>query len=223
MWRAGLAAGLALIAAGGAGAQPSPGTVGAGLAFYPAAANAAGLEGAATIRCQRTPQLSLTGCALVSETPAGQGFGQAALDLAAHGNGNPGLNVDDPRLREPFELTVQFRQHPPSVYPDLTNMPLVITQPDILTRPTGDDLEHAYPRAAMNAGVEGRVVLECTVTKLGRLTHCSADEETPAGMGFAAAAVRLAGKYRMSPQKLDDIPVDGARVRLPIHFAIARG
>src|ERR1022692_4290605 len=53
------------------------------LAFYPAAARAAGLEGAAVIHCVRNEHLALKGCALVSETPAGHGFGAAALAMAA--------------------------------------------------------------------------------------------------------------------------------------------
>ncbi len=51
-------------------------------AAYPAAARAAGVSGRATIRCTVQPAGTLTGCEVVSEAPAGAGFGQATLAIA---------------------------------------------------------------------------------------------------------------------------------------------
>jgi protein TonB len=56
---------------------------------YPPAALADGVEGAAVMRCQVTAKGTLTGCAVVSETPAGKGFGPAALKLASLFRMNP--------------------------------------------------------------------------------------------------------------------------------------
>ena len=52
------------------------------LRYYPEAARAAGTEGAATIACTLTRRGTLEKCVVVSETPAGAGFGEATLRLA---------------------------------------------------------------------------------------------------------------------------------------------
>src|SRR5947209_581694 len=65
------------------------------LAFYPPAARAAGIEGQATIRCTRNAHMAMQACTLVSETPAGQGFGAAALAMAARSPDNPKLDFAD--------------------------------------------------------------------------------------------------------------------------------
>jgi TonB family protein len=52
-------------------------------ALYPAAARAAGVkEGRAAVECLVQPGGALGGCSVASETPAGLGFGEAALALA---------------------------------------------------------------------------------------------------------------------------------------------
>jgi TonB family protein len=50
--------------------------------FYPKAAAAANVEGDATIRCNVTDAGLLADCTVLQEAPAGQGFGEAALNLA---------------------------------------------------------------------------------------------------------------------------------------------
>ncbi|HVI33253.1 TonB family protein [Phenylobacterium sp.] len=50
--------------------------------YYPERAQRLGLEGRASIGCSVTAKGALTGCAVVSETPADAGFGEAALKLA---------------------------------------------------------------------------------------------------------------------------------------------
>ena len=41
---------------------------------------------------------------------------------------------------------------------------------------------------------------------------------TPSGQGFGDAAKRLARYFRMSPKTMDDQPVEGAAVRIPLRF-----
>ncbi|WP_374468845.1 TonB family protein [Phenylobacterium sp.] len=52
--------------------------------FYPERAQRLGLDGRASIGCSVTANGSLTGCAVVSETPADAGFGEAALKLSRY-------------------------------------------------------------------------------------------------------------------------------------------
>lgn len=56
---------------------------------YPSRAIAGNVQGAATLRCQVTANGGLTGCAVVSETPGGYGFGRAAVQLSRYFRMNP--------------------------------------------------------------------------------------------------------------------------------------
>ena len=51
---------------------------------YPDRALRDGTEGSATLQCSVTARGSLTGCSVMSETPGGQGFGRAAMQLSRH-------------------------------------------------------------------------------------------------------------------------------------------
>ncbi|MGA0606763.1 TonB family protein [Phenylobacterium sp. VNQ135] len=51
---------------------------------YPDGAIRRGLEGSATISCTVTAKGAIGGCEVVSETPAGAGFGQAAVKLSRY-------------------------------------------------------------------------------------------------------------------------------------------
>lgn len=51
---------------------------------YPDRALRDGTEGAATLQCSVTARGSLTACSVMSETPSGQGFGRAAMQLSRH-------------------------------------------------------------------------------------------------------------------------------------------
>ncbi len=51
--------------------------------YYPARARDQGLEGRAVIQCAITDEARLTDCVIISETPAGAGFGQASIRAAS--------------------------------------------------------------------------------------------------------------------------------------------
>jgi protein TonB len=93
----------------------------------------------------------------------------------------------------------------------------VITKPNWAQLPNARDIVEYMPNAARQ-GVSGRATINCRVTKAGRLRDCSVLNETPEGLGFGAAAVKMAVKFRMKPQALDGRPVDGGVVILPIVF-----
>ncbi|HWE47014.1 MAG TPA: TonB family protein [Caulobacteraceae bacterium] len=99
--------------------------------------------------------------------------------------------------------------------------PRVITSPAWLQKPTQDDLLKAFPRDALNAGVEGKVVLECKVAVQETLYDCKVIIETPSGRGFGAAGLSVVDKMRMRPRTVNGLPVSGARVRIPLNFKVA--
>jgi TonB family protein len=100
--------------------------------------------------------------------------------------------------------------------------PSIITNPDWLRRPTGEDMAKFYPRAATAANVEGRVVLHCSVTASGDLSDCTTSNETPEGQGFGAAAMSLSAIFKMRPQTRDGVPVNGGKINIPINFRLPR-
>jgi|SRR5579883_1599081 len=191
------------------------------LAHYPAAARAAGVEGSAILACDRDAHLALKACKLVSETPAGQGFGQAALDLAALSPPNPKLDLADPARHPPITLTVRFTLHPPAITPDLSEMGHTLTQPRLATGPTRAQVQAAYPVRALSDGVDGAALIACRLDAKGVLHDCQVAGEQPAGYGFGAAALDLAADFKLTPRLVDGEPVGGAEVRFPVPFHAA--
>ncbi len=98
--------------------------------------------------------------------------------------------------------------------------PLVITNPQWIRKPNGDDLTGYYPTSALERGVEGHTVVECVVTEDGLLAACRVISEEPAGEGFGAAGVQAASLFRMRPQTVNGVPVSGARVRVPLTWRV---
>ncbi|HSZ52768.1 MAG TPA: TonB family protein [Caulobacteraceae bacterium] len=105
----------------------------------------------------------------------------------------------------------------------VTDIPVegVVTNPDWVSKPTGDQLANVYPVVAQALNVSGRAAIECKVTAQGDATDCKVLAEAPMGMGFGAAAVSLAPYFKMRPQTVDGAPVGGAMVNIPIHFQLA--
>jgi protein TonB len=98
--------------------------------------------------------------------------------------------------------------------------PKVIGRPTWIAKPSGAQLARYYPQRAMNLGLNGAATLNCAVNAVGTVRDCTVVAETPADMGFGAAAVKLSRFFRMQPKTEDGQPVDGGQVSIPVSFRI---
>lgn len=85
-----------------------------------------------------------------------------------------------------------------------------------IARPSGSQMVDLYPKGARRAGARGYVVLSCIVGKDHRVSDCRVIEETPVGMGFGEATLRLSQSFRMKQFDADGKPTSGASIRVPI-------
>ena len=98
----------------------------------------------------------------------------------------------------------------------------VITNPDWVRRPSGSEVDALYPALAKRSWVTGRAVIECGVMVSGLLEDCAIIDESPAGYGFGAAALKMSRSFQMRPQTRDGVPISGAQVMIPISFSMRR-
>jgi hypothetical protein len=188
------------------------------LVFYPPAARAAGVQGQVVLSCVHDAHLALKNCTLVSETPAGQGFGAAALTMAAQSPENPKVDLPDVASKPPAQLTIRFTLGPPQIIPDVTRMGHVVDNPGIVSQPTAAQIQAAYPERALANQIEGAAAMDCQVGVDGKLSSCAIAGELPSGFGFGQAALDLAGDFLMKPRAIDREPVGGAIVRVGVSF-----
>lgn len=101
--------------------------------------------------------------------------------------------------------------------------PSVITNPDWERLPGGQEFARYYPEAAQRANLAGRAAIRSEVTAEGGLDKCVVTEESPGGVGFGEAALKLSSLFKMRPQTKDGLPVRGGVVNIPIRFSIPGG
>lgn len=113
---------------------------------------------------------------------------------------------------------IEVTPEPAAMTSSVSAEPTVITRPVWLRKPTARELELFYPGAAIRRERSGVVSLDCIVRTSGALA-CRVIEETPAGYGFGAAALRISESYRMVPASRDGQPVE-ARYMLRVPFQL---
>jgi TonB family protein len=201
--------------------------------YYPKEYLAKGEAGYAILNCNLRGDGSPRQCAV--QTASSAAFAQASLKIAHRFKvaavGDPKAAESVPACLALYWTPGGIREGaiPPVVAPRVLPMPAapraasVITRPDWLRRPDGGDLEKLYPAAALEKGIEGRASISCSVTGEGALFNCAVLTEAPPDMGFGAATLGLASRFRMRAQTADGRSVAGARVIIPVTWKLAEG
>ncbi len=78
-----------------------------------------------------------------------------------------------------------------------------------------------YPRRAISRGIEGYVILEYTVTKLGTVINPVVIEAKPETM-FNKAAIKSALRYKYKPRVVEGEPIAVSGVRTRITFELEK-
>ena len=102
----------------------------------------------------------------------------------------------------------------------LSGMAVAAADPSGAGAPPPSPLDAYYPEAARAAGLEGYVVLSCVTHADRTLTDCAIVRETPKGKGFGLASMQAARLFRMNLTTTDGLPVEGARIRIPIRWRL---
>lgn len=182
-------------------AQPDP-------AVRVAAAPEEGAAGVAQLLCQLDDDGSLGVCLV--ESQSAEGFGAAARSLSS-----------DYRMAIPSEGLAPVGAGGRWVRFSVAWRPDILTAPQWIRAPAGEDIERAFPERAVRRQVNGRAIIGCTVTEEGRLSACEVIEEEPASYQFGLAALGLVDRYEMAPQTRDGVPLGGAYVEVPVNFVLS--
>jgi TonB family protein len=152
--------------------------------YYPAVALSEGQSGRVSIECDVTATGAVVGCVVLSESPEGEGFGQAALKISRYFKMKPKTLDGKPVGGGIFRTRIQFSvdEQPPI--------------PDWVRRPSQQEILAVWPEQARRA--KGNVVLDCDTDAKGRPRGCSIYKESPRGLGFGKAALKLAQKIELT-------------------------
>ncbi len=189
------------------------------LQAYPEVAAQQGItQGQASLDCTLLLTGKLGDCSVTAETPAGAGFGRAALSLSdqfAMSLWSPsGLPTAGAHIRAPVSFRLQERVVSAQ---RITS----VETPDWAEKPSGTQVYAAYPGKALRLEKSGRVDLSCLVQSDGHVNQCTVIKEDPMGYSFGAAALSMASDFKMKPMRVDGEAVmpEGARVHIPIIFS----
>jgi hypothetical protein len=198
-------------------------TMGEFVAVWPTKAYRDAANGKVILTCKINIHGLAEWCGVKSETPAGKNFAAAALAMRPNFKVKPAMGPDGP-IAAMMNIAVKFRaplrefdtrDFKPSKQPifglgmtdvshaSFLGVPMEMEPVTLLSRPVWSqapgfaEVAAAYPKKAK--GAEGYVVAHCQVLSSGDLKNCGIVKEEPARLGFAAAALPLARRFKVIP------------------------
>lgn len=197
------------------------------MTVWPRDAFKRGYGGKAMIACQVSVQGGLRECSVESESPAGAGFGSAAIALTpqfvmkpATRDGQPVVSaVRIPVIFPTPEVPTGTLLRGAGFYTNMADVSLSDVQ--WTTAPTYAEVAAAYLGKAREKQVGGRATLSCSFKAGGRIGSCDAVAEEPKGHGFAAAAKSLTKSFTGPAALADGRSTLGMAAQIPFTFAIA--
>jgi len=198
--------------------RPTPSQL---MAVFPTKALEKGLDGEATISCKISPQGALFDCVVVSEEPAGIGFGQAAIALTPQFLMKPAMKDGQP-VASRARIPISFKglgTPTGSFLPGGRNLMTrrFMGRPLWADAPSHAETAAAYPEKAAAEGLGGTATIRCALTEYRRLRACTTLSETPRGYGFAKAARSLSERFELAPTP-DDADLRGVETQYMVTF-----
>lgn len=186
-------------------------------AVYPAGAQGKKLSGAASMLCALKAGV-LADCRVRGQWPAGEGFGEAALKLAPLYRSDA---ADQPAIvrvewRQPFFERAEAAARGG----DFSLLEVIPPDQMVWARtPTAETMARVYPPKAAADRLGGSADLLCFIGLRGLPEGCRVVEESPAALGFGAAAqTGVAPAMQAAPLARDGLPSQGRVVRIRIAF-----
>lgn len=189
------------------------------LAVFPADALRRAVRGKAVIHCKVAVQGTLRDCHPISESPAGAGFGAAAVALTPQFLMKPAMRdgkpVADAEIRIPITFIPPVGSTPENAAVGAQRVLGGVTWSQA---PTFAEVAAAYPAKARAANAGGSVLLNCMMSGDGGLRRCDVASETPRGLGLGEAARTLAPRFVGPTKTAEGRPTVGAMVQVLITF-----
>ena len=194
------------------------------LTVFPTAAMEAGKGGKVVLLCRITVTGAPTSCTVVSETPPGLGFGQAALTMIPQMLFNPAIKDGKPVEANAVKIPLNFVAPSASTGSRIKGGADSLESYKVLTRvawtatPSVSDVWAAYPPVARSQKRNGRVTLECIIRADGALGSCSPQNLDRDSASFLPAAKDLVKKFRVPVAFDEGGSTAGVHVLVPFDF-----
>jgi len=84
--------------------------------------------------------------------------------------------------------------------------------------PNAISIQRYYPHTAFPPVASGRVILRCRVSESATLVNCGVEAESPSGLGYGNATLRIARAFTVRPTTDDGVSTVGREISFPVRW-----
>jgi TonB family protein len=185
------------------------------MAVYPRAAGQKGADGRAVIKCTVNLEGLLRDCTVAEETPAGLGFGPAAIVLAPTFLMKPAMRNGQP-VEASVTVPINFKSN--GAFTPSNSEPVTIVSQTIWARtPKTAEILALIDKKVGDKFADGKVVFQCDLnSRTGHMSGCEVANASPGMAQFTGVARALVPKFEVSPEALAQYK---GKVKINIAFA----